>query len=274
MRRVALAYAALFIGCFLLLGPAEAGWVVHSQNARSGGKARKETNYFERNRIRTEVEESAHVMNFATRKIIWIEKKEGKYSVMTFEELKKMMREGMKASRQMREEIQRQGISIPGISSRRQGKVTVSSLPGATIAGYGCAGYRVSVGGDPQKDIWVTKKIDMMKEIDPSVWKEFADLSREMKTMGPDSSDYEEAAESRKIAEGGYPMKVVDKRSGRVEEVTLVEKRVIAASLFEEPKGLEKVPFDRLMHGPTQKMPSLGELPSGIPAGGMRGLGR
>ncbi|MBK5096109.1 MAG: hypothetical protein JJE32_10565 [Deltaproteobacteria bacterium] len=47
----------------------------------------------------------------------------------------------------MREEMQQKGISFPGISSRPQGKLTVSSLPGATIAGYGCDGYRVSVGG-------------------------------------------------------------------------------------------------------------------------------
>ena len=135
MKRVAAGSVIVLIGWLFLLGTADAGWVVHSQKASSGGKTRKETNDFERNRIRMEVEDSAHVMNFATRKIIWIEKKEGKYSVMTFEEFKKMIREGIKASRQMREEMQRQGVSIPGISSRRQGKLAVSRLTGATIAG-------------------------------------------------------------------------------------------------------------------------------------------
>jgi|GEM_PF-1978912 len=262
MRWVAAAVAAFFIGSFLLLGQAEAGWVFHSRNTRSGGKAIKEANYFERDRIRMEFEDGAHVMNFDTRKIIWIMKKEGKYSVMTFEEFKKMIREGIKASQRMREEMQSKGISFPGIPSRPKGKLTVSPLPGATIAGYGCDGYRVSVGGDPQEDIWVTRKIDLMKAIDPAVWKEFADLSREMKTMGPDSSDYGEAAEYRKIAEGGFPMKTVDRKSGSVREVTRVEKRVIAASMFEEPKGLEKVPFDRMMRGSSEGMPSGGEMPA------------
>ncbi len=180
---------------------------------------------------------------------------------MTFEEFKKMVREGMKASQQMREDMQRQGISFPGMPSRPQGKVTVSPIPGATIAGYGCDGYRVSVGGDPQEDFWVTRKIDLMKEIGPSVWKEFADFSREMKTMGADSFDYEEAAEYRKIAESGYPMKTVDRKSGSVQEVTRVEKKTIAASLFEEPKGLKKEPFDKMMGGPPGGMPSGAEMP-------------
>jgi hypothetical protein len=262
MKRVAAAVAVFFIGSFLLHGPAGAGWVVHSKNTGSRGKTIEDVSYFERKQIRMEIEDSAHVMNFDTRKIIWIMKKEGKYSVMTFEEFKKMIHEAMKGAQRMREEMQRQGISVPGISSRPQGKLTVSPLPGATIAGYGCDGYRVSVGGDPQEDIWVTKKIDFMKEIDPSVWKEFADLSREMKTMGADSPDYGEGAEYRKIAEGGFPMKTVDKKSGSVREVTLVEKKTIASSLFEEPKGLEKVPFDRLMSGSSGGMPSGGEMPS------------
>lgn len=260
MRRVA---AAVFcIGCFLLSGPSEAGWVVHSKNTGSRGKAIEDASYFERNRIRMEIEDSAHVMDFDTRKIIWIMKKEGKYSVMTFEEFKEMIREAMKTARQMREEMQRNGISFPGIPSRPEGKLAVSPLPGATIAGYGCDGYRVSVGGDPQEDIWVTRKIDLLKAIDPAVWKEFADLSREMKTMGPDSPDYGEASEYRKIAEGGFPMKTVDRKSGSVREVTLVEKKEIASSMFEEPKGLEKVPFDRLMSGSSQGMPSGAEMPA------------
>jgi len=262
MRRVAAAVAAFSIGCFLLPGVAEAGWVVHSQNTGSRGKTMKETSYYERDRIRMEVEDGAHVMNFATRKIIWIMKKEGKYSVMTFEEFKQMIRETMKETQRMREEMQQQGISIPGMPSRPQGKLTVSPLPGATVAGYGCDGYRVSVGGDPLEDIWVTKKIDFMNAIDPSVWKEFADLSREMKTMGADSPDYEEASEYRKIDEGGFPMKNVDKKSGSVWEVTRVEKKEIAAPMFEEPKGLEKVPFDKLVRGSSEGMPSGGEMPS------------
>ncbi|MGB6409917.1 MAG: DUF4412 domain-containing protein [Candidatus Deferrimicrobiaceae bacterium] len=261
MRRVAAAVAAFFFG-FLLLGQAEAGWVVHSKNTGSRGKAIEDASYFERKQIRMEIEDSAHVMNFDTRKIIWIMKKEGKYSVMTFEEFKKMMRESMKASQQIMEEMKQKGISLPGASSRPQGKVTVGRLPGATIAGYGCDGYRVSVGGDPQEDIWVTRKIGLMKVFDPAVWKEFADFSGEMKSMGPGSPDYGEASEYRKIAEGGFPMKTVDKKSGSVREVIRVEKKAIASSMFEEPKGLKKVPFDKLMSGSSRGMPSSGEMPA------------
>ena len=80
--------------------------------------------------------------------------------------------------------------------------------------------------------------------------------------MGPGSPDYGEASEYRKIAEGGFPMKTVDKKSGSVREVTRVEKKVIASSMFEEPKGLEKVPFDKLMSGSSKGMPSSGGMPA------------
>ena len=262
MRRVAAAVAAFFIGCFLLPGPAEAGWVIHSRSTGFGGKAEKEVSYFQRDVVRTDASGSAHVMNFASRKIIMVDKKKRKYSVMTFDEFKKVMRESMKASQQIMEEMKQKGISLPGASSRPQGKVTVGPLPGATIAGYACDGYRVSVGGEPQQDIWVTRKIDLMKEVGPAMWKEFADLSRETKKMGYSSPDYEEAAEYRKIAEGGYPMKTEAQGSQFVQEVTRVEKKAIDAALFEEPKGYEKVPFDRMTYGSSEGMPSSGEMPA------------
>jgi hypothetical protein len=109
-----------------------------------------------------------------------------------------MVRESMKASRQAMDEMKRQGIPVPGTASRPKGKVTVSRLSGATVAGYECDGYRVSAGGGPREDIWVTRKIDLMGE---------------MKNMGPDSDEYVESAEYRKIMEGGYPMRFVDRGS-------------------------------------------------------------
>jgi hypothetical protein len=57
-------------------------------------------------------------------------------------------------------------------------------------------------------------------------------------------------------------MKTVDKKSGSVREVTRVEKKAIASSMFEEPKGLKKVPFDKLMSGSSRGMPSGGEMPA------------
>jgi hypothetical protein len=226
--------------------------VIQSRTSGSGGKAEQEVSYFQRDRVRTEASGGAHVMDFAARKIITIDTGGKKYNVMTFEEFKKMVRESMKASRQAMDEMKRQGISVPGGSSRPKGKVTVSRLAGETVAGYECDGYRVSVGGGPREDLWVTRKIDLAGEMGPAVWKEFDDLSREMKNMRMDSGDYEESAEYRKIMEGGYPMKFVDGGSGLVREVTLVEKKTISASLFEEPKGYEKVPYDKMTFGSSE----------------------
>jgi hypothetical protein len=53
-------------------------------------------------------------------------------------------------------------------------------------------------------------------------------------------------AECRKIVESGYPMKIVDRESGGLQKGTRGKTMTIAASLFEEPQGYEKAPFDRM----------------------------
>ena len=262
MRWVAAAVAAFFIGCFLLPGPAEAGWVFHSRNTRSGGKAIKEANYFERDRIRMETSGSAHVMDFVKRKIIMIDNKEKTYSVMTFDEFKKMMREGMRKAREAMDEMKRQGISIPHAPSPPAGKKAVTQIAGATIAGYACDGYRVSAGKTVTEEIWIAKTIDLTKELGPAVRKEFEELSRDAKKMGFDIDEEEYDPALRKIMESGYPMRTVDKQSGSVHEVTRVEKKTIEARLFEEPKGYKKVPYDRMTLGSSEEMPSGGEMPA------------
>ena len=258
MKRTAAGRLALALALVLAAGVADAGWEIHSRSIGKGGQGEEEVSYFQKDRIRSESAGSTTVMDFASRKIIWIDKKERKYSVMTIDEFKRMMREGLRNASQAMEEMKKQGIPVPGSSPAPKGKVTMSRITGATVAGYACDGYRVSVGGDPREDVWVTKKIDLRGEIGPAVWKEFEDLSREMKTMGLRSDDYEASAEYRKIMESGYPMKVVDRESGGVQEVTRGEKKTIAASLFEEPQGYEKVPFDRMTHGSAEGMPASG----------------
>jgi hypothetical protein len=258
MNRTATGRLAVALALVLVAGVANAGWEIHSRSIRKGGQGEEEVSYFQKDRIRSESADMATVMDFSSRKIVWIDKKERKYSVMTIDEFKKMMREGLRNASQAMEEMKKQGIPVPGSSPAPKGKVTVSRLTGATVAGYACDGYRVSVGGDPREDLWVTKKIDLKGEIGPAVWREFEDLSREMKTMGLRSDDYEASAEYRKIMESGYPMKVEDRESGGVQEVTRGEKKSIAASVFEEPQGYEKVPFDRMTHGSAEGMPTYG----------------
>jgi hypothetical protein len=259
MKRMATGRLAVALALVLVAGVADAGWEIHSRSIRKGGQSGEEVSYFQKDRIRSESADMATVMDFSSRKIVWIDKKERKYSVMTIDEFKKTMREGPRQASQAMEEMKKQGIPVPGSYSRPKGKVTVSRLTGATVAGYACDGYRVSVGGDHREDIWVTKKIDLKREIGPAVWREFEDLSQEMKTMGFRSDDYETSEEYRKIGESGYPMKIVDRESGGVQEVTRGEKKTIPASLFEEPPGYEKVPFDRMTRGSAEGMPTSGE---------------
>lgn len=258
MRRLISGGLVFFVGCILILGTADAGWVIHSKDTGSRVEATEEVTYFQRNRIRTDVEGSTHVMDFAAKKILTVDNEKKQYSVMTFEEFRTMVREGMKAARQSMDEMKRRGIPVPGATSGPKGKITVSRISGSTIAGYPCDGYRVSVGGTPREDVWVTKKIDLRGEIDPAAWKEFEDLSREMKKMGMELDEYEESPEYRNVMESGFPMKHVSRDSNYVQEVTRVEKKEIPASLFEEPKGFERVPFDRMTYGLSEETPAAG----------------
>jgi len=264
MKRIATDGLALIVGCLLLFGTAEAGWEIHSRYTGYGGTTEKEASYFQRDQIREESGDQITVMDFVARKIIMIDGKEKTYSVMTFDEFKKMMREGMEKAREAMDEMKRQGISVPGVSSRAAGKITVAGIAGATVAGYPCDGYRVSAGETVTEEIWVTKKIDLSKELGPAVWKEFEELSRDAKKMGFDVDDTGQSPAYRKIMESGYPMKTVDKQSGAVHEVTRAEKKGLPASLFEEPRGFKQVPFDRMTSGSSEGMPAGGGAAPGI----------
>ena len=264
MKRIATGGMALMVGCLLFSGTAEAGWEIHSRYTGYGGTAETEVSYFQANQIREEGGGQITVMDFAARKIIMIDGEEKTYSVMTFDEFKKMMREAMERAREALDEMKRQGISVPGAPSRAAGKVTVAGIAGATVAGYPCDGYRVSAGETVTQELWVTKKIDLTQELGPAVWKEFEELSRDAKQMGFDTDGSGDAPAYRKIMESGYPMKTVDKQSGAVHEVTRAEQKKLPASLFEEPKGYEKVPFDRMTHGSSGGMPSGGGAAAGF----------
>jgi hypothetical protein len=169
----------------------------------------------------------------------------------------------MAVAKQAIDEMKRQGIPFPGggAASRPKGEITVSRIAGATIAGFPCDGYRVSVAGEPREDIWVTKKIDLSGEIGPATWKEFEELALEMKKMGLEYDDLEEAAEYRKIMESGYPMKTEAQGAQFVQEVTRVEKKELPATMFQEPKGYEQVSFDRMTSKSSEGMPSGVKMP-------------
>lgn len=220
--------------------------MIQSQYVGQGGTPDTGVAYFQRDKIREESRDQATVMDFASRRIIMVHDKEKTYSVMTFDEFKKMMRESMGEARAAMEEMKRQGYPVPGAPSPQTGNVTVAGIGKATVAGYPCDGYRVSRGGVAAEDVWVTRKIDPTKELGPAVWKEFEELTQEAKKMGFDSKEKGNDSAYQKILEGGYPMKTVDKRSGNVHEVTRAENKTLPASLFAEPQGYRKVPYDRL----------------------------
>lgn len=240
----------------ILIGTAEAGWVIASRHG-SGNRFDQEVSYFQKDRVRQESGDTVHVMDFIRRQIIWIDKRERKYSVMTFDEFRQMLRESMKAARGAMDEMKKRGIAIPGMTEPPKGKVTVSRIAGATVAGYACDGYRILVGGTAVEELWVTRKIDLSSEIGPAMRREFDELSREARKLGFAPQGFEEDPAYRNLMESGYPMKTVDKESGFINEVTRVEKRAIDAALFAEPKGFRKESF-RTMTGAGTRKPAVG----------------
>lgn len=263
---------ACVVGLFLFLGTAEAGWVIHAESRGSRMGTDKETTFFQKQKIRSDSGDHANIMDFSTRRILWIDLKQKKYSSMTFEEFKQVMRESMRQAGAAMEEMKKAGIQLPGQSKAPRGKVTVSKGPGATVAGYACDGYRVSVGGKLTEEIWVTRKIDLSSEMGRNMMKEFEDLNRELKKMGADFRQEVDDPEYARIYEGGYPMRSVDKESGFVHEVTRVERKEISADTFGEPKGYAKVPlreqFGLPAEGPgAAKLPATKRPKAAVPSG-------
>lgn len=236
------AFGAGIVGLFLLLGTAEAGWVIQAER-RGGMGTSQETTWFQKEKIRTDGGDHANIMDFSARRILWIDRKQRNYSSMTFDEFKQIVRESMAQAGAAMEEMKKAGIQVPGRSTAPRGKVTVSKGPGATVAGYACDGYRVSVGGKLAEEIWVTRKIDLSSEMGRKMMSEFEDLNREFKKMGSAFKPEMDAPEYAKIYQSGYPMRNVDKESGYVHEVTKVERKDISADTFGEPKGYTKVSF-------------------------------
>ncbi|MBF8259079.1 MAG: hypothetical protein HW377_1453 [Actinobacteria bacterium] len=230
------------LGLVLFLGTAEAGWVIQAES-RGGMGTSQETTWFQKEKIRSEGGDHAHIMDFTERRILWIDTKQRKYSSMTFDEFKQFMRESMGQASAAMEEMKKMGIQVPGQSAGPRGKVTVSKGPGATVAGYACDGYRVSVGGKLSEEIWVTRRIDLASEMGNKVMKEFEDLERDLKKMGTAFKPEVEDPEYAKIFESGYPMRTLGKESGYAQEVTKAERKDISADVFREPKGYAKVPF-------------------------------
>lgn len=225
-----------------LAGTGSAGWEIHERTTSPTGGDTKQVTYLEKNRVRVEMPDSVQVMDFRSRKILMIDKREKTYSVMTFDEFKRMVRENMKAASKAIEEMKRRGISIPGAASQPKRRIEVRKLPGATIAGYPCDGYQVRKDGEVTEEIWTTTKIDLSREFDPANYREFADLSRETANMIPGGEETKPDPALQKVYESGYVMKTVYKETGDVDQVTRAERKTLPASLFTEPKGYKKVP--------------------------------
>ena len=117
----------------------------------------------------------------------------------------------------------------------------------ATILGYPCEEYIIQQG-DEAKDLWATTKLGDVYE---GFMKSFGQLAR--RRPGAMGNTLESEVMKLKI----FPLKSTTTTKGVVtstEEITKIEKRTLAASLFEAPPGYKKQSFDVDMNSMMKSM--------------------
>ena len=124
------------------------------------------------------------------------------------------------------------------------------------IAGYSCRLVEVFSNGKKVRDVWVTRKLPVTKEIDlnkarekeRSIKQVFCDLTRE--------DDLDLSPAYQKIFKGGgVAMRIItyDPKGLLTEEITKVVSGTIPDPVFKVPEGCKKVPIEGFMRHGTGK---------------------
>ncbi len=126
---------------------------------------------------------------------------------------------------------------------------------GGRVAGYNTDKFSVTVDGMPYKDVWLATNAPIMGEMRRFI-KKSSEMSAKMESctkMAPGMNrgpSPEVSKEYAALAEKGWPMKEVNKRTGKVgKEVTRLERKTFLPSTFRVPVGYKKVEMRKLMGG-------------------------
>lgn len=263
-RTQAARLAALVAIGLLAVQTAHAGVVVTYQHT-SAGKSAPETGKLWLTDDRFRMETGAHVMIFrADKDLFWIvDEKNGKYTEMDRETMKKMGDQVSAAMAQMQEQLknmppeQRQmmekmmsgkmGAGMPG--TKREPLTWQKTDEEETIAGYPCRRYDGMRGEEREQEAWITAwdKLGLTAS-DFAVMDKFVEFMKEI--TGP-MSQMVSTGFVTKYGEGddalpGVPVKTVRYTHGgqSVDEFKSVERKTPDASVFEVPAGLKKETMD------------------------------
>jgi hypothetical protein len=228
---------------FWLVIPADAGFVMVDKNG--------ETTLISKGTIKNASEGIVWILNGPRDEMIFINDDQKTYSRGATDEycnslsakFAQMMKGVPEEQRKMMEQMMAKGKE-----PSRQDVSIVKSGDGGTIAGYKTVKYKVLVGGELFKEIWLTLDSSLMKEYKRliPVLKKFSSCTNSMEI----ESSPENTPEYQKLWEAGFELKSVRYERGNPEpetDVVQLEKKTIPESEFKVPSGYKQVSFAELL---------------------------
>jgi hypothetical protein len=173
------------------------------------------------------------------------------YCLATALFFEKMMTEMPPDHRALAEQIINKGRSKgnPHVSVAKVG-------PGGTIAGYATDHYQVMVNGGIYEDLWLAAGAPVLKELDTAAFRRLqTKMAGCIEAMSPSmdgawEQQPEQTAAYEELTRKGWVMRSIYNDNGVPMGETLVlslEKKDLADSEFQPPKGFRKVPFEQVM---------------------------
>jgi hypothetical protein len=135
------------------------------------------------------------------------------------------------------------------------GKIVISiknSGVSENISGYKASKYEVFHNDKLNEELWLTNDLDIQKELD---LKKMSNLMTEFKKVNKrlgDDNVVNEEAFINLFANGGFPLKTVDRSFGEtvyIEEVVDIKKEDIPADNFKLPSGYKEKSVNELLKG-------------------------
>jgi len=220
---------------FWMVIPADAGFVMVDQNG--------ETTLISNGRIKNTSEAIVWILSGISGEMMFINDEQKTYSHGTTDEycnsLSAMFEQIMKGV----PEEQRKMMAKDNDSSKKDVSI-VKSGDGGTVAGYKTVKYKVLVGGELFKDIWLSSDSSLMKEYKPLI-PLLKKINSCMNSMEMGFSP-ENTPEYQKLWEAGIELKSVKYEGGNSESETNVvqlNEKTIPESEFKTPLGYKKISF-------------------------------
>lgn len=224
---------------FWLVIPADAGFVMVDQNG--------ETTLISKGKIKNTSEGFVWILNGNSDEMTFINHGQKTYShgktneycnsiSSMFEQIMKGIPEEQRKMMAKTKEASKQDVSI------------IKSGDGGTVAGYKTVKYKVLVGGELFKEIWLSSDSSLMKEYKRliPVLKKFDSC---MNSMEMEFSP-ENTPEYKKLLEAGIELKSVRHEAGGSSDETNVvqlNEKTIPESEFNPPLGYKKISFAEMV---------------------------